>query len=46
MDDAVVVVLGGGVRVPSDGEVAWLLPAGPKPYWRGHMTEIAFEFAQ
>jgi hypothetical protein len=36
----------GGVRVPIDGEVAWLLPAGPKPYWRGHMTEIAFEFAQ
>jgi len=36
----------GGVHVPIDGEVAWLLPAGPKPYWRGHMTEIAFQFAQ
>jgi len=36
----------GGVRVPIDGEVAWLLPGGPKPYWRGHMTEIAFQFAQ
>jgi hypothetical protein len=35
----------GGVRVPIDGEVAWL-PGGPKPYWRGHMTEIAFQFAQ
>jgi hypothetical protein len=33
----------GGARVPIDGEVAWLLPAGPKPYWRGHMTDIAFE---
>jgi hypothetical protein len=35
----------GGARVPIDGEVAWLLPAGPKPYWRGHMTDIAFEVA-
>jgi hypothetical protein len=34
-----------GVRVPVDGEVAWLLPEGPKPYWRGHMTDIAFEVA-
>lgn len=35
----------GGVRVPLDGEVAWLLPAGPKPYWRGHTTEITFQLA-
>jgi hypothetical protein len=34
------------MRVPLDGEVAWLLPAGAKPYWRGHVTEIAYEFAQ
>lgn len=26
----------GGMRVPLDGEVAWLLPEGEKPYWRGH----------
>jgi hypothetical protein len=36
----------GGMRVPLDGEVAWLLPEGEKPYWRGHTTEINYEFAQ
>lgn len=34
-----------GIRVPMDGEVSWLLPDGPKPYWRGHTTEIAFTVA-
>ncbi len=34
-----------GFRVPIDGEVSWLLPDGPKPYWRGHTTEIAFTVA-
>ena len=33
----------GGMRVPLDGEVAWLLPEGEKPYWRGHITEIAYQ---
>jgi hypothetical protein len=33
--------------VPLDGEVAWLLPdEGAKPYWRGYITEIDYEFAQ
>jgi hypothetical protein len=35
-----------GMRVPLDGEVAWLLPEGEKPYWRGHITEIYYEFAR
>lgn len=26
-------------------EVAWLLPEGIKPYWRGRITEIEYEFA-
>ncbi len=30
----------GGMWVPLDGEVAWLLPEGAKPYWRGRITEI------
>jgi len=34
-----------GVRVPLEGEVSWLTPAGPHPYWRGRITEISFEFA-
>lgn len=35
-----------GMRVPLDGEVAWLLPDGEKPYWRGRITDIAYEFAR
>jgi hypothetical protein len=35
-----------GMRVPIDGEVAWMLPAGPWPYWRGTNTAMAYEFAQ
>jgi hypothetical protein len=36
----------GGMRVPLDGEVAWLPPEGAKPYWRGHITEIRHRFAR
>ena len=32
-----------GMRIPIKGEVAWLLPEGRKPYWRGRITEISFE---
>jgi hypothetical protein len=35
-----------GMRVPLDGEVAWLPPDGTKPYWRGHITEIRYRFAR
>lgn len=32
-----------GVRVPLDGEVAWVYPAeGEVSYWRGHMAEIEY----
>lgn len=31
--------------VPLDGEVAWLLPEGEKPYWRGHITGLDYELA-
>lgn len=34
-----------GMRVPLDGEVAWVLPEGPRPYWRGHVVALAHEFA-
>jgi Family of unknown function (DUF6920) len=34
-----------GMRVPLDSEVAWLLPDGAKPYWRGRITELVYEFA-
>jgi hypothetical protein len=36
----------GGMLVPLDGEVAWLLPEGEKPYWRGHITEIRYQSAR
>jgi hypothetical protein len=36
----------GGMLVPIDGEVAWLPPEGEKPYFRGRITEIYYEFAE
>lgn len=35
-----------GMRIPLEGEVAWILPEGSKPYWRGHITRLRYEFAQ
>lgn len=35
-----------GMRVPTEGEVAWMLPEGPKPYWRGRVTGLAYELAR
>lgn len=34
-----------GMMVPMTGEVAWILPEGPKPYWRGRITDLSFRFA-
>ena len=36
----------GGMLVPLNGEVAWLLPEGEKPYWRGRITGISHGFAR
>lgn len=36
----------GGMRIPMDGEVAWLLPEGAKAYWRGKIMEITYRFAE
>jgi hypothetical protein len=35
-----------GMRVPLEGEVAWLLPEGAKPYWRGQITTLIYEFSE
>jgi hypothetical protein len=35
-----------GMRVPLDGEVAWILPDGPRPYWRGRIEQLEYEFAR
>ncbi|MCB1968150.1 MAG: hypothetical protein KDI64_19490, partial [Candidatus Accumulibacter sp.] len=34
-----------GMWVPMRGEVRWLLPQGPRPYWRGSIARLAYEFA-
>nr|WP_198409720.1 DUF6544 family protein [Limnochorda pilosa] len=34
-----------GMLVPLEGEVAWLLGDGPKPYWRGRIERIEYEYA-
>jgi hypothetical protein len=36
----------GGMLVPLQGEVAWLLPGGSKPYWRGRITSLEYQFAK
>ena len=35
-----------GMLIPFEGEVAWLLQEGPKPYWRGCIQRIEYEYAQ
>ena len=32
-----------GMIVPREGDVAWVLPEGRLPYWRGRVTGFAFE---
>lgn len=32
----------GGVRIPTKGEVAWHLPSGLFPYWRGEITSLTW----
>jgi hypothetical protein len=33
-----------GMLVPLEAEVEWLTPEGPKPYYRGKLTAISFEY--
>ena len=35
-----------GVCIPLEAEAAWILPQGRKPYWRGRITELSYEFAK
>ena len=35
----------GGMRVPTRGEAAWLLPSGRLPYWRGQLSDVLYKFA-
>lgn len=33
-----------GMRVPSRGEVEWVLPEGPLPYWRASVTGLEYAY--
>ncbi|GAB4337795.1 MAG: hypothetical protein Kow0037_21110 [Calditrichia bacterium] len=35
-----------GMLIPLDGEVEWLFSDGSKPYWRGRIQRIKYEFAK
>jgi hypothetical protein len=32
-----------GMMIPTAGEVAWILPEGPVPYWRGRIIQATYE---
>jgi hypothetical protein len=34
-----------GMRIPLEGEAAWMLEDGPNPYWRGRLTDVSYEWA-
>ncbi len=34
-----------GMLVPLTGEASWLYPDGRKPYWRGTITSLTYEFS-
>ena len=34
-----------GMLVPLEAEVAWVLPEGPKPYYRGLISAVKYDFA-
>ena len=35
-----------GMRVPLTGEASWLPPQGRRPYWRGTIASLAYEFSE
>ena len=34
----------GGMMIPTSGDVAWVLPNGPQPYWRGRLISATFDW--
>ena len=34
-----------GMMIPMSGEVEWVLPEGPFPYWRGRIVDAHYDFA-
>lgn len=35
-----------GMRVPAEGEVAWILDGTPRVYWKGRVTRFRYTFAR
>jgi hypothetical protein len=35
-----------GIRIPLEGEVAWVTPSSPLPYWRGRIVQISYELEE
>jgi hypothetical protein len=35
-----------GMIVPFHGEVAWIAPQGERPYFRGTVTRVEYQFTQ
>lgn len=35
-----------GMQIPMQGEVSWVLPEGRRPYWRGTVDEVEYEFVK
>ena len=35
-----------GILIPQKGEVVWILPEGPLPYWRGSITKLIYHYAK
>ena len=33
-----------GMMIPTSGDVAWVLPTGPEPYWRGRLNSATFDW--
>lgn len=33
-----------GMLIPLEGKVEWQLPTGNLPYWKGHVTEVEYDF--
>lgn len=35
-----------GMRIPLEGEVAWIINGVERPYWRGRIEELTYEFCR
>ncbi len=35
-----------GMRIPLEGEAAWQIRGGVRPYWKGRIVDVRYDFAQ